>query len=121
MIPFEMVVLYKLVHRTPKMALAQWNDPIEAFFFDRSHKSLGVRIRVWCPIRRLDDADPAFCKISRTGPRHFASLAQIRTRQVSMSAMVSERPAWRIKASSGNGVDPRICTRRDARWITNTV
>src|SRR5262249_24811562 len=58
MIPFEMVVLYKLAHRTPKMALAQWNDPIEAFFFDRSHKSLGVRIRVWCPIRRLDDADP---------------------------------------------------------------
>jgi hypothetical protein len=32
MIPFEMVVLYKLVHRTPKMALAEWNDPIEALF-----------------------------------------------------------------------------------------
>jgi len=34
MIPFEMVVRDKLVHGSPKMALAQRDDPIEAFFFD---------------------------------------------------------------------------------------
>ena len=34
MIPFEMVVLDKLVHRSTKMALPQRDDPVEAFFFD---------------------------------------------------------------------------------------
>ena len=46
MIPLEMVVRDKLVHRAPKMAIAQRNDPIEAFLFDRSNESLGVRIRL---------------------------------------------------------------------------
>ncbi len=39
MIPFAMVVRHKLVHRAPKMTLAQRNDPIEAFFFDRSNET----------------------------------------------------------------------------------
>ena len=64
---------------------------------------------------------PACCKTSRTGPLHFVSRSQIRTRWASASAIVSVRPTWRMKASSGCGVDPRICTGRDARWITNTV
>jgi hypothetical protein len=34
MIPFVMVVRHKLVHRAPKMTLAQRNDPVEAFFLD---------------------------------------------------------------------------------------
>src|SRR5437764_9642146 len=42
----------------------------------------------------------------------------MRTRQVSASAIVRVRPTWRMNASSGCAVDPRICTRRDARWIT---
>jgi len=46
MIPFEMAMRDKLAHRASEMSLAQRDDPIEAFFFDRSHKSLGVRIRV---------------------------------------------------------------------------
>jgi hypothetical protein len=45
----------------------------------------------------------------------------MRTRPGSASAIESVRPTCRMKASSGCGVDPRICTRRDAKWITNTV
>jgi len=52
MIPLEMVVRDKLVHRAPKMAIAQRNDPIEAFLFDRSNESLGVRIRLSLRLHR---------------------------------------------------------------------
>jgi len=31
MIPFEMIVLDKLVRRSPKMAFGQWNDPVVLF------------------------------------------------------------------------------------------
>jgi hypothetical protein len=52
-----MEVLNELAYRSPKMALAQRNDPIKAFLFDRSHKSFGVRTRVRRLTRRLHDAD----------------------------------------------------------------
>jgi len=52
MIPFEMVVRDKLVHGSPKMALAQRDDPIEAFFFDWSNESLGVRVGVDYQVHR---------------------------------------------------------------------
>jgi hypothetical protein len=35
MIPFEMVMRHTLVHRASEMSLAQRDDPIPAFFFDR--------------------------------------------------------------------------------------
>jgi hypothetical protein len=104
MIPFEMVMR---VHRVSEMSLAQRDDPIEAFFFDRSHKSLGVRFRVWCPIRRLDDADPGVLQNLADRPAPFRIPAQIRMRQVSSSAMVSEHSTWRIKGLVGKRRGPQ--------------
>ena len=52
MIPFEMVVLDKLMHGSTKMALSQRNDPVEAFFLNRPHKPFGVHIGVSQRLRR---------------------------------------------------------------------
>src|SRR5919197_1230916 len=87
---------------------------------DRTNRSayafaFGARYGVWT-IRI-----PPSRRHSRTGPRHFVSRSQIRMRHVSASAMVSVRPTWRMNASSSCDVDPRIGTRRDAKWITNTA
>ncbi len=109
------------MHGPPKMALAQRNDPVEAFFLDGSHKPFGVGIRVRRAIRRLDDTNLGLLQHlpERGTPfripvtdQHATDL-RIRHRQ--------RAPPWRMNASSGCNVDPRIWTRRDSRWITKTV
>lgn len=42
MIAFAVIVRDKLGDGTPKVTLPDWNDPIEALVFDRSHEALGV-------------------------------------------------------------------------------
>jgi hypothetical protein len=97
MIALAMVVLDVLGDRAPEMALAERDDPIEAFLLDRPHEAFGVGIRV----RRL--------------------VSQITTRRDQLSASVRFRPTWRMNAPSGCGVDPSTWTRRDARSMTKTV
>ena len=43
-IPFAVVMLDEFRHGSPEMLLADRNQPIEAFFFDRSHEPFGVRV-----------------------------------------------------------------------------
>ena len=58
MIPFAMIVSDKFRDSLSKMALAERNQPIETFPFNRADEALGVGVRVRGPIRRPDDADP---------------------------------------------------------------
>ena len=53
MIPFEMVVLDKLVYRSPRVVLTQRNDSVEAFFFDRSNEPFSIRVGVSSRLHRL--------------------------------------------------------------------
>jgi hypothetical protein len=46
MIPFAMIVLDELAQGTAEMALTYRNQPVDAFFFDRSDKALRMRIGV---------------------------------------------------------------------------
>lgn len=42
MIPLAMIVLDELRDGVPEVPLTDGNDPIETFFLDRPHESLGV-------------------------------------------------------------------------------
>ena len=57
MIPFAMIMGDELSHRPSEMPLAQRNQPIETFFFDRPDKPFGMGVRIRCSIRRPDDPD----------------------------------------------------------------
>ena len=61
---------------------------------------------------------------ARTGALHFVSRSQISTRwppRTPSSVAVSVRPTWRMNPSSGCGIEPTMCTRREARSITKMV
>ena len=58
MIPLAMIVGDKFGDGPSKMALAERNQPIETFLFDRADEAFGVGVRIRRPIRRLDDAEP---------------------------------------------------------------
>ena len=60
MIPFAVVMFDEFRHGSPEMPLADRNQPIEAFFFDRSHEPFGVRVRIGRARGSEDDADPRF-------------------------------------------------------------
>jgi len=57
MIPLAMVVLDVFGDRAPEMALAERDDPIEAFLLDRPHETFGVGIRVRRLVRSAHDLD----------------------------------------------------------------
>ena len=57
-IPFAVVMLDEFRHGSPEMPLADRNQPIKAFFFDRSHEPFGVRVRIGRALGSEDDADP---------------------------------------------------------------
>jgi hypothetical protein len=91
---------------------------------DRAHEALRVGIRVRRLKRRLHHTDPGRLSCLRTDALHLPSRSQINTRwptKAPSSAAVSVRPTWRMNQSLGQGVEPTICTRREARSITNTV
>src|SRR5262245_11580559 len=121
MIPLVVVMLNELGDRSSEMPPAQRDHPVETLLFDRPHKSLRICIRVRGLIRRLHDPNPRLAEPFAHGRLHFVSRSQIRTPHVSESAIVSVRTIWRMNASSGCGVAPRMRTRRDASSITNTV
>src|SRR5262249_20150468 len=50
-------VLDVFSHRPPEMPLPDRNQPVEAFFFDRPHEALRVRVPVRRARRGKDDAD----------------------------------------------------------------
>jgi hypothetical protein len=107
-----------------QVALSKWNHTIRhSPLIDRTNRSacawaLGARNGV-CTTRT-----PASSTSRRTAVLHLPSRSQINTRWLTStpsSAAVRVRPTWRMNLSSGCGVDPTICTRREARSITNTV
>src|SRR5262252_7265346 len=57
MIPLAMIVRDILGDGSSQMALAERNQAIETFFFDRAHEAFRVGIRIRGLIRRLYDAD----------------------------------------------------------------
>ena len=80
MIPLMMIVCDEFRDRAAEMALADWNHPIEALLFDRSHEALLVGIRIGRLIRRLRHPDSCLASRARTEALHFVSRSQISTR-----------------------------------------
>src|SRR5262245_30814232 len=124
MIPLTMIMMDELRHGPSEVALAERNQPVEALLLDGSDKTLRVRIRIRCPHGRQDDANPrlaeALLYLLAPFPIPIADQDGVVPQQP-VSAAVTERLIWRMNRSSGCGVDPTMCTRRDARSITNTV
>lgn len=58
MIAFAMIVHDIFGHRVPEVSLAERNDAIETFMFDRADETLGVGLRIRRPARRLHNSDP---------------------------------------------------------------
>ena len=52
-----MIVVDELGNGPSEVALAERNDPIETFLFDRSYEPLRVGIRIGCLKRCLHDAE----------------------------------------------------------------
>jgi len=124
MIPLAMIVLDELRDCVPEVPLTDWNDAIETFFLDRPDESLGVGVRVWCALGISATRMRASRSRRRTSWLHFRSRSQINTcgtLTTSASAIVSVRTICCMNSASGCGVDPRICTRRDARSMMKTV
>ena len=48
MIPLAVIVRDKLPKGTTKVTVPQGYDPVQAFFLDRAHKTLRVRMRAHC-------------------------------------------------------------------------
>ena len=122
-IPLAMVVIDECLDGLSKVALAERHHSIEALVLDRPYEPLGVRVRIRRLKRRMHDVHPRIAQqpshipapFPITIPDHHAMVAQQAVGPVRL------RPTWRMKKSFGCGVDPTICTRRDARSITNTV
>lgn len=106
------------------MAVAERDHPVQTFLLDRSYEPLSVRIGVGCLERRLYHADPG---LSQPGADWGAPLRVAVTDQQAMLdeqsvfCEVTVRTICCMNASLGDGVEPRICTRRKARSMTNTV
>ena len=62
MVPLAVIMGDKLGDNVPKVTLADGNETVEAFLLNRTDKSLRVRIRIRCSIRRSHHADPALMK-----------------------------------------------------------
>ena len=60
MIPLAVIMRDVFGDRLSEVALADRDDSIEAFFHDRLHEALRVRVRIRRPIRRVHDANPGF-------------------------------------------------------------
>ena len=99
------------------MPLPQRNQPVETFFLDRPHEPLRVRIR----IRGAFGVSTTGCPRRRSRAAHHGSISDPDRRSTPAvryphpsSAIVSVRTICCMNSASGYGVDPRICTRRDA-------
>src|SRR5712691_1474831 len=58
MIALVMIVIDEFRERLPKVPLADRNQPIETFLFNRPYEPFGVGIGIRRPQRRLHDVDP---------------------------------------------------------------
>jgi hypothetical protein len=121
---FAVIVLDVRRDSLSQMTFAQWDQAVEAFLFDGAHESFGVGVRIGCLIRYLYDPDP---RLAQSGARRRAPL---RIPIADEDAMLDQEPNIRSRHREHDllhedlvrmGVDPTICTRREARSITNTV
>jgi hypothetical protein len=110
--------------RPPKVTLAQRHDSIEALVFDRPHKPLGIGIRIGRLKRCLHDLHPALAEQAAHLPAPLPIAITEQDAMARQDALIRCRQCaadLALNTSLGNGVEPTICTRRDARSITNTV
>lgn len=77
MVAFVMIVDRELLERTTEVALTLRNHAVQAFFFNRTNKPLGVRITVWRAKRCPDHGTPDVSSRCRTAVPHFRSRSQI--------------------------------------------
>ena len=121
MIPLAMIMGDKFRDSPSMMALAERNQAVQTFLFDRADEPFGVGVGIGRPIRCLDDANP---RVLQARPHRLTPLGIPVADQhatPSASASVRFRTIWHMNASSGCGVEPRIWTRREASSITKTV
>ena len=74
------VVRHIFVHHPVQMPFVQHQDLVQAFCPDGPHPALGIGIRVWCAVRRMDDLDPLRAKDLSNASVNFPSLSCNRNR-----------------------------------------
>ena len=124
MIPFGVVVLDVLRHGATEVPLPDRNQSVEAFFFDRPHKAFRVGVRIGGALGNEHHVDPRVLESTSdiTAPLPIPIADQdCGASAASGSAIVSVRTICCMNTAAGCGVDPRICTPREAKSMTNTV
>jgi len=71
MIAFVMIMRHILSHRATEVALPDRNQPVEAFFFDRSHESFRLGVRIG---GALGDEDHVYARVPQSTPHVRAPL-----------------------------------------------
>ena len=123
-IPFPVIMRHERRERSVQVGFTEDDDPIQAFLLDRADESLRVRIAVGRLNGVRTTRMPPSAKVRRNVGLHLVSRSQMKIRWPSStpsSAAVSIRATWPMNASSGCGVDPMRCTRRDASSMTKSV
>jgi hypothetical protein len=124
MIPFAVIVVDVLCHRATEVPLPQRNQAVQAFSFDRSYEAFGVGARVWRALRNQHNAGARVPKptpdITAPFPIPIAD-QHLRYAHDIRLPIVSVRTICCVNSPSGCGVEPRICTQREAKSITNAV
>src|ERR1043166_2222549 len=119
----KLVVSHVLAQAVPQMALTDRDESVEALVLDRSNEPLRMRVAVRRAHRCLHDTDAGRSQQREDRATPLASRSHTNTddEPSTPSAAVSVRTACNMKRSSGCGVEPSTCTRRDASSITNSV
>jgi hypothetical protein len=123
-IPLPMVMLDELGDRPAEMTFTERDDPAQTFVLDGPYEALRVRVRVGRLKRRLHHSDPRLTQAFADGraPLRIPVADQHAvTGECAIAGGRQRASDLAMNASSGCGVLPRICTRREARSITNTV
>ena len=123
-VSFTMVVGDELSQSPTKVRFAQRDDTLQALLLtERTNRSAcALQFGALGGVRTT--RTPAVKSHCSTALLHFGSRSQTKIFPLCKRAsdsFVTDRRHWMTKASSGYGVEPRICTRRDCNSITNAV
>src|ERR687888_475641 len=95
------------------MAVADDQQPIEAFGADGADEALGVGVRLWCADRRVDHLDAFAAEDLVEGSRELLSRSWIRNRiRSNKPVKLRLRACWVTQPPVGLVVQPARWTRR---------
>src|SRR5580704_9856516 len=113
-----------LLQGSSQRTLPKENEPRQAFFFNRSHPTLGVSVQVWTPGRQHNQILRPSVSIScRNEVQNFASRSCNRYLCLARnphSSKVTARACCSIHSWSGCRVIPDTQILRVSKWMKNS-